>query len=105
MSGIDQKKTGQKIKRLCQQNGLSVKDIQEKLFLSSHQAVYAWFAGKSLPSVDNLYQLSRLLGVTMDALVVGKDETGWAPEGDLLFRRAFAARMAGYLRELSRMAA
>ena len=72
MQGIDLKKTGQRIKEICKSQNISVKDIQETLFIGSFQSVYAWFSGKSLPSLDNLYRLSRLLKVPMDTLIVGQ---------------------------------
>lgn len=74
MQGIDVKKTGQKIKEMCRIRNITVKDIQEKLFIGSFQAVYVWFSGKSLPSLDNLYRLSRLLNLSMDSLIVGQQE-------------------------------
>ena len=74
MQEIDIKKTGHKILDMCKVRNISVKDIQEKLLVGSFQAVYAWFSGKSLPSLDNLYRLSRLLNVSMDSLIVGQQE-------------------------------
>ena len=74
MQEIDIKKTGHKIKEMCKVRNISVKDIQEKLLVGSFQAVYAWFSGKSLPSLDNLYRLSRLLNLPMDSLIVGQQE-------------------------------
>lgn len=74
MQGIDVKKTGQRMKEICRRRNISVKDIQEKLCIGSFQAIYAWFSGKSLPSLDNLYMLSRLLDVPMDWMIVGQQE-------------------------------
>lgn len=74
MQGIDMKKTGQKIREACKSRNISVKDIQQNLFIGSFQAVYAWFSGKSLPSLDNLYRLSQLLNVSMDSLIVGQQD-------------------------------
>lgn len=71
---IDIYKTGQNIKHIAQMNGMTVKDIQEYLGLASVQSVYHWFAGRSLPTVDNLYALSELFGVPMDVLVWGDRE-------------------------------
>ncbi len=71
---IDLYKTGQNIKQIAQMRGMTVKDIQEYLELSAVQSVYHWFAGKSLPTVDNLYALSELFGVPMDVLVCGDRE-------------------------------
>ena len=74
MQGIDAKKTGKRMKAICRRRNISVKDIQEKLFIGSFQSVYAWFSGKSLPSLDNLYMLSRMMNVPMNWVIVGKQE-------------------------------
>ena len=42
---------------------------------SARQSVYDWFRGKNLPTLDNLYALSRLLMVPMDTLVAASDQT------------------------------
>lgn len=101
MSGIDMKKTGQRIRKLCCQKGITVQDIQKHLFIGSHQAIYAWFAGKSLPNVDNLYRLSRLLGVSMDDLVVGEEETESVQTVLAAHCRKFWKRMTAYWRKLA----
>ncbi len=67
---IDLKKTGAWLRTLCAYKGYSVKDIQDKLHISSNQAIYEWFNGHTLPSVNNLLELSSLLGVSMNNLLV-----------------------------------
>lgn len=67
---IDMTKTGILLKDKIFKAGYSVKEIQEILRLSCPQPVYRWFKGKMLPSLDNLYVLSDLLGVHMEELVV-----------------------------------
>lgn len=71
---IDIYKTGQNIKRIMQSKKMTVKDIQEYLELAAPQSIYHWFAGRCLPTVDNLYALSELFCVPMDALVRGSRE-------------------------------
>lgn len=68
---IDIYRTGKNIKMIMQLQKLTVKDIQEYLGLSTPQSIYHWFEGRSLPSLDNLYALSALFRVPMDALVCG----------------------------------
>lgn len=58
------------IKRLMEENELSVRDVQERLGLESPQSVYKWLHGTSLPALDNLLALSRLLGVRMEDILV-----------------------------------
>ncbi len=71
---IDVYKTGQNIKHIAWLKGMTVKGIQEYLGLAAVQSVYHWFAGRSLPTADNLYALSELFGVPMDVLVCGNRE-------------------------------
>ena len=66
---IDMKKTGAKIKRLCKERNITVKDIQKELYKGAFQSVYDWFSGKTLPSVDNLFRLSKLLNVHMEDMI------------------------------------
>ncbi|SDA76968.1 Helix-turn-helix domain-containing protein [Lachnospiraceae bacterium G11] len=67
---IDIVKTGKWLRTLCKIRGISVKDIQDCLHISSNQAIYEWFNGHTLPSVNNLLALSSLLGVSMNNLLV-----------------------------------
>ena len=67
---IDNKKTGEWLRILCRHYGYSVKDIQEYLHISSNQAIYEWFNGHTLPSVNNLLALSSLFGIPMNQLLV-----------------------------------
>lgn len=68
---IDLKRTGQNIKRIMKLKGLSVKDVQKFLELSTSQSIYHWFEGRSLPTIDNLYALSELFQLSVDEMLVG----------------------------------
>jgi len=59
--------------RLRLEKGYSVKELQEYLGLGCPQGVYQWQAGRSLPSVDNLYAVSRLWGVSMNEILVERE--------------------------------
>ena len=69
---IDMRATGTHIKELMDAQELSVQDVQEAMGLASPQAVYRWLRGSNMPSVDNLYALSRYLSVQMDDVIVEK---------------------------------
>lgn len=69
---IDKKKLGSTLKRYMQDRGLTARDVQEYLGLACAQTVYRWTAGISIPTVDNLYALSRLMNISIDALVGSK---------------------------------
>jgi len=68
---IDMARTGQNIKRIMQIKGLTVKDVQEFLGLSTPQSIYHWFDGRNLPTTDNLYALSELFHLPVDAMLIG----------------------------------
>ena len=70
---IDVAATGQNLHRLRLEKGYSVKELQEYLGLSCPQGVYQWQAGRGLPSVDNLYAVSRLWGVSMNEILVERE--------------------------------
>lgn len=69
---IDKKKTGIHLRMLCQQNNITVKDLQDNLFITSNQAIYDWFNGKTLPSIDNLLALSDYLNIDINQLLIRK---------------------------------
>lgn len=68
---IDVARTGQKIKRIMVSRGLTVKDLQQFLGLSTPQGIYHWFDGRCLPTLDNLYALGELFRLPMDAFLCG----------------------------------
>ena len=70
ISSIDLRATGRAIKDKREAAGLTVQDVQNYFGFEYPQAVYKWQQGKSLPSVDNLLALSRLLRVPMEDLLV-----------------------------------
>ena len=70
---IDPVLTGQNIIRLRKQAGLSVHDLQNIFGFNSPQAIYKWQSGASLPSIDNLIVLARVLHVRMDDILVTRE--------------------------------
>ncbi len=69
---LDIAATGQRIAELMRIREFCAKDIQEYLGLSAPQAVYKWLWGVSLPSIDNLFALSKLFEIPIDTMLVGK---------------------------------
>lgn len=70
---IDVTATGININDLRMSAGLSVKDIQSVFGFSTPQAVYKWIRGDSIPSVDNLVVLAKVLGVTINDIIICKE--------------------------------
>ena len=67
---LDMKATGERIRDLRIAHSISVEDISRYMGFESPQAVYKWQSGKSLPTVDNLFALSRLFGVSIEDILV-----------------------------------
>jgi hypothetical protein len=70
MPVIDMKATGLKIKELIKAKGMTVKDVQNIFGFASPYPVYKWMNGKSLPALDNLVVLAKVMNVKMDDLIV-----------------------------------
>lgn len=101
---IDMLQTGLRLKLYMEHAGMSVKDIQEYLYLSCPQPIYRWIQGKILPSVDHLLMLSELFGVHMEELLVKKQRM---PQIDCCTYNdtEFQKRIAAYYSALIKSAA
>lgn len=62
-------KTGEQLKTITKEKGYEVRDLMTLTGYSS-QAVYKWFNGKSLPSIDTLVVLSKALNMEINELLV-----------------------------------
>ena len=71
---IDMEQTGKRLKAECERQKYTVKDLQKYLKIGAYQSIYAWFEGKTLPTLDNMYALSVLLGKTVNELIVSTNE-------------------------------
>ena len=72
---INLTKTGENIRRMRKEAGISVRELQIMFGFTNPQSIYSWQSGKSLPSVDNFIILAAILGVTIDEIIsVEKDE-------------------------------
>ena len=69
---LDLDATGVKIKTLMKQRGISPRQMQLILNFPYVQTIYNWFAGKNMPTIDNLVVLAQVLGVSMDDIIVTK---------------------------------
>lgn len=72
---IDIESTGANILKLRKSKGLSVKDLQVYFGFEEPQAIYKWQWGKCLPSVDNLFALSKLFNIPIEEILVEKQST------------------------------
>ncbi len=70
---IDLKATGARIRELRIKNNLTVEEVMAFMGFEAPQAVYKWQRGESLPSVDNLFALSKLFGARIEDILVSEE--------------------------------
>ena len=96
---IDMAATGSVIKALHEQNGYSVQDVQEYFGFDQPQAIYKWQRGETLPTVDNLYALSTLLGAPIKDILVPTGYTVFSRFGGHNQNRSERVKLAREQRE------
>jgi transcriptional regulator with XRE-family HTH domain len=67
---IDTVKTGENIKKLRENAGISVKEMQSLFDFNSPQAIYKWQWGKTLPTVDEFVVLARIFKRPIETIIV-----------------------------------
>lgn len=86
---LDARATGARIKELRMARHLKVEDIARFMGFESEQAVYKWQRGDSLPTVDNLYALSRLFETSVDDILIGSREEDERSSSFFAHQRAY----------------
>lgn len=67
---IDMEQTGENIKNLRKNAGLSVKELQNIFDFTTPQAIYKWQHGTALPTIDNLVILASLFNARIEDILV-----------------------------------
>lgn len=73
MKTIDIKASGENIKSLVKQHNLRLADLQVALGFNTPQAIYKWYRGESMPTIDNLIILTELFNCSIDDIIVIKE--------------------------------
>ena len=77
---LDVVKTGQRIRKAIQAKGYTVREMQELLSFECPQSIYRWFHGKTMPTIDSLFALSKILDMHMEDLLVAREIKEKVPE-------------------------
>lgn len=101
---INKRETGVNLRRIMDMRGITPKDVQEYLGLGCVQSVYRWLDGINIPTVDNLYALSELLQVPIDAIVRG-NRASIAPEIIIKQLDSQESRLFAYYEKLNELRA
>ncbi len=67
---IDAEATGERIWELRKENGLTVEKLSELVGTSDPRALYKWYRGETLPSLDNLIALAEIFRKPVDEIIV-----------------------------------
>ena len=86
---IDMKETGRVIKTIMKARGFTVKDVQRFLELETPQAIYHWFDGRSMPTLDNIYALSELFHYPVDVMLRGNRNYVFPPFRNEMHNRMY----------------
>lgn len=73
MKVIDVYLTGKKIKSICVERKIKPNQLAEFLGFSSAAAIYKWFEGRGIPSIDNLVLVAELFNLSVEELLVMND--------------------------------
>lgn len=99
---ISKKETGRNLRKIMDWRGITPKEVQEYLGLGCVQSVYRWLEGHSMPTIDNLYALSKLFKVSIDHMVCGNRDV-MVPEVCYEVRRDWRERVQAYLEKMIEM--
>jgi transcriptional regulator with XRE-family HTH domain len=70
MPTINMIETGKNIKTIMKLNNIKIVQIQQILGFNTSQAIYKWFRGEAMPTIDNMVVLAATLNTTIDNLIV-----------------------------------
>ena len=70
MPTINMIETGKNIKTITKLNNIKIVQIQQILGFNTPQAIYKWFRGEAMPTIDNMVVLAATLNTTIDNLIV-----------------------------------
>ena len=69
---IDVERTGEKLHMIITQSPVTNSELAGFLGFSSQRALYKWYRGETLPTIDNFYALSMLLGIPINHMIIEK---------------------------------
>jgi transcriptional regulator with XRE-family HTH domain len=70
---LNLQKIGNKITKARKEAGMTQNELSEALYVT-HQAISKWENGKSIPSIEMLYAITKLFNISIDYLLNDQDE-------------------------------
>ena len=78
MPTIDLTATGRRLREFRDDNGVTTRELMDIFGFNNPNAIYKWFRGEALPTVDNLVILADAFEVPIDDLLVIRRNTDTA---------------------------
>ena len=97
---INKRETGINLRRIMDMRRITPKDVQEYLGLGCVQSVYRWLDGINMPTIDNLYALSEMFQMPIDAIVCG-NRAPMAPDFIIKQLDSQESRLCAYCEKLN----
>lgn len=70
MPSIDMTATGANIKQTMKSKRISISQMQKAFGFNTPQAIYKWFRGDAMPTIDNMVILASIFDTTIDQLII-----------------------------------
>ena len=70
MATIDMIATGANIKKIMKANKIKVVEMADIMGFNTPQAIYKWFRGDSMPTIDNMVIMADIFNTTIDKIIV-----------------------------------
>ena len=70
MATIDMVATGANIKKIMKDKRVKVVDMQNIMGFNTPQAIYKWFRGDAMPTIDNMVIMASVLGIRIDDIII-----------------------------------
>lgn len=70
MAIVNMKATGARIKAIMIEKNKRIADIQDACGFNTPQAIFKWFRGDAMPTIDNMVIIADVFGVTINDIVV-----------------------------------
>ena len=70
MPTIDMVATGANIKNMVKTKKMTIAEVQNVFGFQTPQAIYKWFRGDAMPTIDNMIILATIFDTTIDNIIV-----------------------------------
>lgn len=70
MPTIDMAATGENIRKIMKERGVTVRDVQMACGFTTGNTVYKWLHGTAMPTLDSIIVLAHLCNVTIDDIII-----------------------------------